>query len=150
MEDYTNAMQFHFQCAQDKQIKKASHKSEVLSKCWDWRSMVFFNCQSHLNITLQVVHSILTAKIDIKHMDDHILYCAITVPAKALDYITLNKMKSMKDVCDGNYLYSYIYSCTFLKVWKGLIQMYPGNQTPPQLFTNFLRFIHSFPDLLIL
>ena len=44
--------------------------------------MMFFDCQSHLNITLQVVNQMLTTKIDLKHTDDHIPYYTTTVTVK--------------------------------------------------------------------
>ncbi|KAF8328243.1 uncharacterized protein EI90DRAFT_3290726 [Cantharellus anzutake] len=47
--------------------------------------MTSFDCQSHLLITLQVVNSILAARIDIKHMDNHVPYRA-TMAHASLDH----------------------------------------------------------------
>ena len=65
--------------------------------------MVFFDCQSHLNITLQVVNQMLTAKIDLKHMDDHVPYHATTVTPEAIEYISKNQSKQMGDVSIYHY-----------------------------------------------
>ena len=93
-----NAIEFHYRCAQDKQMQESSRKITDPSKRRDRRSMTFFNCESHLNITLKVMGDTLTAKIDLKHTDDHVPYHATAVAPKAIDYISQNKSKSMKEV----------------------------------------------------
>ncbi|KAF8316453.1 uncharacterized protein EI90DRAFT_3134467 [Cantharellus anzutake] len=60
--------------------------------------MAFFNCESHLHVTLQIIHSTFTAKIDLKHTDDHIPYHATQLPPEALEMIATNKEKLLKDV----------------------------------------------------
>ena len=60
--------------------------------------MDYFDCQSHLNITLQVVFDILTAQISLKHMDNHTPYCAMAVSPLDLEWIPSNQTQSMKDV----------------------------------------------------
>jgi len=94
----TQAVEFRYQCAQDIQTKCPSQKNANPSKCRDRRSMTFFNCQSHLNITIQVMNQVVIAKIDLKHMDDHIPYQAVTIPPDVLSYIEVNRTKSMKTV----------------------------------------------------
>ena len=79
-------------------VKGLSHKTADTSKQQDWRSMMFFDCQSHLNITLQVVNQILTAKIDLKHTDDHVPYYTTTVTPEAIKCISENQSKRMGDV----------------------------------------------------
>ncbi len=99
----TKAIEFHYHCAQDTQIKGLPHKTIDSSKHQDWQSMVFFDCQSHLNITLQVVNQMLTAKIDLKCMDDHIPYHTTTVTPEAIEYISENQSKQMGDVSTYHY-----------------------------------------------
>ena len=94
----TKAIEFRYRCAQDMQVKGLSHKTADTSKQRDRRSMMFFDCQSHLNITLQVVNQILTTKIDLKHTDDHVPYYTTTVTPEVIKCISENQSKRMGDV----------------------------------------------------
>ena len=92
------AIEFCYRCAQDTKSKAKSRKHADMSKHQDCQNMSYFDCESHLNIMLQVVYGVLTAKIDLKHMDDHIPYRATTVPLVDLEWISANRTRSMKDV----------------------------------------------------
>jgi len=92
------AIEFCYRCAQDQKAKCKSRKHADETKHRDRRNMTYFECQSHLNIMLQVVFDVPTAKIDLQHMDDHIPYHATSVPPKDLEWISSNQTKSMRDV----------------------------------------------------
>jgi len=62
--------------------------------------MVYFKCESHLDITLQQIGGLFMAKIDLRHMDNHIPYHATQLPLGALELISENKDKALKDVSD--------------------------------------------------
>ncbi|KAF8337362.1 uncharacterized protein EI90DRAFT_3287000 [Cantharellus anzutake] len=89
---------FRYRCAQDQQMQEKARKTTDVSKQRDRRAMAFFNCESHLHVTLQIIHSTFTAKIDLKHTDDHIPYRATQLPPEALEMIATNKEKLLKDV----------------------------------------------------
>ncbi|KAF8324408.1 uncharacterized protein EI90DRAFT_3019546 [Cantharellus anzutake] len=92
------ALHFRYWCAQDRQLLQKSRKINDSSKQWDRQTIAYFECKSHLHITIQPIQGILTAKIDIMHIDDHIPYCATHLPPEARDIIEKNKDKSLKDV----------------------------------------------------
>ena len=52
------------------------------------------------SIYIQVIWGIVTAKIDLKHVDDHIPFRATQLPPDVPKLITENKDKPMKDVSD--------------------------------------------------
>ncbi|KAF8325049.1 uncharacterized protein EI90DRAFT_3157113 [Cantharellus anzutake] len=93
----TPALLFRYRCAQDQYLQR-SRKIADHAKHQDRRTHAFFGCESHLDITLQVIQGLLTARIDLKHTDDHIPYRATHLPPKALELITLNKDKPLKDL----------------------------------------------------
>jgi hypothetical protein len=98
MEGGLAAIEIRYRCAQDKKSQRKSRKHTDVAKHRDRRYMTYFDCRSHLNITLQVISGVLMAKIDLKHADDHIPYCATAIPPKDLQWILTNKTRSMKEV----------------------------------------------------
>ena len=94
----TLAIQYNYQCAQDKDAQKPSRKIDDPTKHRDHLPRPTFECKSHLRIRLQVVNGALTAKIFLNHMDNHVEYCETHIPGYILDIIGLGKDKAIKDV----------------------------------------------------
>ncbi|SRR5258708_35213002 len=92
------AIEFRYRCAQDQKSKGKPRKHTDATRHRDRRHMAYFECQSHLNITLQVVFDVLTAKIDLKHMGDHVPYRATTVSSEDPDSISSSRTTLMKHV----------------------------------------------------
>ncbi len=98
MEGGSPTIEIWYHCAQDKKSQRKSGKHANVAKHQDHQYMTYFDCQSHLNIMLQVISGVLMAKIDLKHADDHIPYCTTAIPPKDLQWILTNKTRSMKEV----------------------------------------------------
>ena len=98
MQGGSSAIETQYRCAQDQKSQRKSRKHLDITKHRDRQHMSYFNCQSHLNITLQVISSVLMAKINLKHTDDHIPYRATAIPPKDLEWMSSNQTRSMKEV----------------------------------------------------
>jgi hypothetical protein len=94
----TTAVQYNYQCAQDKDAQKESKKTNDIAKRRDRLPRPTFECKSHLKIRLQVINGILTAKVILRHEDNHIGYCETHIPRNILDIIEAGKDKAIKDV----------------------------------------------------
>src|SRR5260370_10981600 len=94
----TVAIQYNYQCAQDKDAQNPSRKINDPTKHRDCLLRPTFECKSHLKIHLQVVNGALTAKIFLNHSDNHVEYCDTHIPMHIHNIISLGKDKAIKDV----------------------------------------------------
>ena len=82
----STSTKFSYYCAQNKHRQAESNKCDNPAKQHDRLSMVVFECNGWLHVTVR--DGVAEVDITVQHKDDHVPYCIIALPQDVKELIT--------------------------------------------------------------